>query len=91
MNSRSRIETDNFIFTGEDYGEIEDLIIEKLKDNGLALSFIEDSNAEEVDESHISVPVNFRDEFGEKGECNFIIKVDAEGTMVPDKSGFTNF
>jgi len=91
MNSRSQIETDKFIFTGEDYGEIEDLVVEKLKDNGLALSYIEDSNAEEIDDSHISVPVNFRDELGEKGECNFIITVDAEGFMVPNKSGFTNF
>ena len=86
MNS---IEVGEFSFKGQEYAEVEDAVRSILRANGLKFKSISSGEAKLVGEDRISFPVAFTDSFKDAEEAEFILVMDEEGKMRPEKSGFT--
>lgn len=85
------IEVGDFSFKGQEYYEVEDRVRSILEDNGLRFRSIDSDEAKLVGEDRISFPVAFTDSFKDAGAAEFILVMDEEGMMIPEKSGFTDF
>ena len=87
----AEIHTEQYQFVGDELKDLLRGIRTYLQQNGLKLVSVEFSQAREEEDDHISLPVSFKDTFGEEGDGFCIFRVDDDGNLIEGSIGFDSF